>query len=66
MNKIIIQNISIGKLQNCINELRDVLNELCVSFEKTEFNNERLMVSQYLDELIVEYMKRLNKNAKKS
>lgn len=66
MNKIIIKNISIEKLQKCINELRDVLNELCVSSEETETNNEKLIVSQYLDELIVEYMNRLNKNAKKN
>ncbi|AWK51821.1 GGDEF domain-containing protein [Clostridium beijerinckii] len=40
-----------------IQELRDVLNEMCISSDETEDYRETLKISQDLDELIVEYMK---------
>ena len=48
----------------CINKLRDVLNEMCSTIDETEARMETLIVSQQLDELIVEYMsiKRINVN----
>jgi len=44
------------KLKDCINNLRDVLNELCCAIDEGEVSIERLFVSRKLDELIVEYM----------
>ena len=48
----------------CINKLRDVLNEMCSTIDETEARIETLIVSQQLDQLIVEYMniKRINVN----
>ncbi|HEX9027338.1 MAG TPA: diguanylate cyclase [Clostridium sp.] len=40
-----------------IQELRTVLNEMCISSDETEEYKETLKTSQDLDELIVEYMK---------
>ena len=40
-----------------IQELREVLNEMCISSEETVEYEQTLKVSQDLDELIVEYMK---------
>lgn len=40
-----------------IQELRNILNEMCISSEETEEYKETLKISQDLDELIVEYMK---------
>ncbi|MCE5222299.1 MAG: diguanylate cyclase [Clostridium sp.] len=42
-----------------IQELRDVLNEMCISLDKTVNYEQTLKVSQDLDELIVEYMKNI-------
>lgn len=44
-------------LENRIDELRDKLNELCELPDKIGKDNEILIMSQELDELIVEYMK---------
>lgn len=44
-------------LENKIDELRDSLNELCELPDKIGKDNEILIMSQELDELIVEYMK---------
>lgn len=50
-------------LLNCrINELREILNEVCVTSEKKVNCEKALEISQYLDELIVEYMLKM-KNA---
>ena len=37
------------KLENCINDLRDVLNEMCCSLDEGEANIEKLTVSRQLD-----------------
>ena len=44
------------KLENCINALRDILNEMCGLIDERDVNKEKLNVSQQLDTLIVEYM----------
>ncbi|MBC8060515.1 MAG: Spo0E family sporulation regulatory protein-aspartic acid phosphatase [Clostridiaceae bacterium] len=44
-------------LNSKIEELRDILNEMCLSSDETVEDKEKLIISQYLDELIVEYMK---------
>ena len=43
-------------LNSKIEELRDILNEMCISDDGVE-DKEKIVISQYLDELIVEYMK---------
>jgi Spo0E like sporulation regulatory protein. len=48
------------KLDNQINELREVLNEVYCSFQSEEVKSKTLIISQYLDELIVEYMKEVS------
>lgn len=62
MEKVIIEKMNLDKLQKSINELRDVLNEICASTEETENSSEKLYVSQCLDKLIVEYMNKINRN----
>ena len=49
--------IHIQQLDNLIMELRIILNELCINSEGVENTKERLIISECLDELIVEYMK---------
>lgn len=49
------------KLENQIEELRDVLNEICTSTEDPEQLKKRLRVSEQMDQLIVEYMNEENK-----
>ena len=61
MEKILINNLSIEGLKNSINELRDALNELCATFDEIKNDNKKLLMSQHLDELIVEYMYKMNK-----
>lgn len=63
MNKIIIDSMKLDKLDELdkyIDDLRDVLNEICVTIDETDGANEKLIVSQFLDELIVEYMKQIS------
>jgi len=45
------------KLESCIDNLRDILNEMCSSLDACEVNIEKLNVSRQLDTLIVEYMR---------
>lgn len=54
------KNFKLTKLDKQINELRDDLNEICATFEDDEVKSKKLIISQYLDELIVQYMKELN------
>ena len=44
------------KLKTSIDTLRDILNELCCTSDDHEVNIEKLIISQQLDILIVEYM----------
>ena len=55
------KDINLLNLTNKINETRDILNEICCTFDESEPNLKTLTVSQCLDELIVEYMKEMNK-----
>lgn len=57
-NKIEIKKLDIDDISFRIEELRGILNEICCTEEEYDYNN-RLKVSQNLDELIVEYMKKL-------
>jgi diguanylate cyclase (GGDEF)-like protein len=54
------KNIKISELNKQINEIRDILNEVCCTIDGSETKRDVLTISQYLDELIVEYMKELN------
>ncbi|MGV8983922.1 hypothetical protein [Clostridium sp.] len=59
MSKLTLDNITIEDLDERINDLRDILNEICCTEQNAEIMEERLITSRYLDELIVKYMKRL-------
>ena len=59
MNKVTLHNITMEDLTNRINNLREVLNEICCADADVETKEERLAVSRSLDKLIVEYMKEL-------
>lgn len=59
------KTINLSELNRHINEIRETLNELCCTADSKETINDRLIISQYLDELIVKYMKELN-NQKES
>lgn len=61
MNILEVNSLKLDRLKTCIDELREVLNEMCITLDEKINNEERLIVSQYLDELIVEYMKQVNK-----
>lgn len=54
------KNIKLSELNKQINEIREILNEACCTADTSEAISERLAISQYLDELIVQYMKELN------
>lgn len=66
MNNLTLDNITIEELNKCINDLRDVLNEICCNDQNTELQQERLITSKNLDELIVQYMKELGTTNLKS
>ena len=44
------------QLKKNIEELRDILNEICVIHEGMEKDDKTLIISQRLDKLIVKYM----------
>jgi hypothetical protein len=56
MSNLTIDNITMEDLNNRINELRDILNEICCLDQNIEIQKERLIISRNLDELIVRYM----------
>ena len=56
MEEEIVRSLYEENLIACINKLRDVLNEMCCTIDKTEADIETLIVSRQLDQLIVEYM----------
>lgn len=60
MKKTEMDNIDIKKLSDRINEIRDILNQICCTLDENEDKEEILKVSEYLDVLIVEYMKYTN------
>lgn len=59
MSNLTLDNITIEDLKQRINDLRDILNEICCTEQNMEVIEERLITSRYLDELIVKYMNRL-------
>ena len=59
MNKVTLHNITMEDLTDRINNLREVLNEICCTDSDIQTQEERLAVSRNLDKLIVEYMKEL-------
>lgn len=52
-----LKTIQIQQLDKLIMELRIILNEICINSEGVENSKERLIISECLDDLIVEYMK---------
>lgn len=53
--------VKLENLKNQIDELRETLNELCVTLGENVNSKKRLKLSMYLDELIIEYMRKINK-----
>lgn len=60
MDKRVIIDVKLERLKRQIDELREILNEICASSKGSEINREVLIISQSLDELIVEYMNQVN------
>ena len=56
MKREINENIDKKEIERNIEELRDVLNEICATDENLEGVKKRLIVSEQLDRLIVKYM----------
>lgn len=54
-----IKDTKLLRLDKQINEMREVLNEICCTVDD-DTKSRRLAISQFLDELIVEYMKEVN------
>ncbi|MDP4090168.1 MAG: aspartyl-phosphate phosphatase Spo0E family protein [Bacillota bacterium] len=59
MYKIKTNEVRMEKLKREINEMREILNEICCASHPNDGRGDsvRLMASKFLDELIVEYMK---------
>jgi two-component system, cell cycle response regulator len=55
------KHLELERINKNIEELRDILNEICCTITEDEKYKERLTVSEALDELIVQYMKEINK-----
>lgn len=60
MSNLTLDNITMEDLNKKINDLRDILNEICCTELDGIVQEERLNTSRSLDELIVKYMKGLN------
>ena len=61
MSNLTLDNITMEDLDKRINDLRDILNEICCTELDGKVQEERLITSRNLDELIVKYMKELRK-----
>ena len=59
IEKVSLENITIEYLKDRINDLRDVLNEICCTDVGNVVGEEKLNISRDLDDLIVEYMKKI-------
>ena len=57
MKREVNGNLDKDELKKYIDELRDVLNEICATTENSKGLEKRLLVSQHLDQIIVQYMK---------
>lgn len=60
MDKLTLDNITTEHLKNRINNLRDILNEICSTDSSTEVGEIKLDISRKLDRLIVEYMNKIS------
>lgn len=60
MNCEAVFNIRLERLKEQIDELRETLNEIYASSQGVDLTKEILVISQCLDELIVEYMNQIN------
>ncbi|QAT41718.1 Spo0E family sporulation regulatory protein-aspartic acid phosphatase [Clostridium sp. JN-9] len=56
-----MKNIELSELKENINQIRDILNEVSCTSESDENDKEKLLISEYLDKLIVKYMKTVQK-----
>lgn len=54
------KSVRLSKLNEQINKLRGILDEVCCTLKASEVTSDILIISQQLDELIVEYMNELN------
>lgn len=59
MNYLDFKDLQLEKLNKAIEEVRELLNEIC-STSEGQSSDFGLSVSMHLDELIVEYLKALN------
>lgn len=53
--------LQLNRINKGIEELREVLNEICITIEGNEKYEKRLAISKCLDELILDYMKELQR-----
>ncbi|AWK51500.1 hypothetical protein DIC82_10860 [Clostridium beijerinckii] len=60
MNRETNEHLDKEELEKHICELREVLNEICATAEDAEGLKQRLIVSQRMDRLIVQYMNKYN------
>jgi len=60
MNRETNEHIDKEELNKHICELRDILNEMCATAKDAEELKKRLIVSERLDKLIVQYMNENN------
>ncbi|MGH4125029.1 MAG: hypothetical protein ACREV6_19100 [Clostridium sp.] len=61
MSNLTLDNITMEELNKRINDLRDILNEICCTDSNTDVEEERLVTSRSLDKLIVKYMMGIKK-----
>ncbi|MBU3191880.1 Spo0E family sporulation regulatory protein-aspartic acid phosphatase [Clostridium bowmanii] len=54
-----IENFNMKELINSINDVRDLLNEISITMDEDKNKQAALKLSEYLDKLIVEYMKNI-------
>lgn len=59
--QINLKDIELSELKENIDEIRDILNEISCTSESSDNGKERLLLSEYLDKLIVKYMKTIQK-----
>lgn len=55
-----LEIVHMKRLEKLIDKLRDILNEICSASNCADNTKERLIISQCLDQLIVEYMNNLH------
>ncbi|MBC8062098.1 MAG: GGDEF domain-containing protein [Clostridiaceae bacterium] len=58
-NNLKLKEVQLSILERRIDDLRDTLNEICISTDEENANEFKLNISKYLDELIVDYIKKI-------